>query len=53
MLNNRIYKISILQLSTKNIITLLNKLSYLSDSKHLESRYAHIAIKLLKIEYGL
>ena len=36
----------------ESIITTLNKLPYMSDSRHLKSRYVHIMIKLLKVKYG-
>ena len=51
ILNNRNIQINILNINGKSIITLLNKLTYLSDSKLLKSRYVDIAIKSLKIEY--
>ena len=36
----------------KSIITLLNKLPYLSNSEHFKSRYIHLVIKVLKFQYG-
>ena len=42
-------QVSIPERNKENIITLLNKLSYLSDIRHLKSRYMHIAIKSLQI----
>ena len=50
MLNNRKLKISILEINIKSITTLLNKLPYLSNSRHPKSSYVHVVIKLLKIE---
>ena len=34
----------------KNIITLLNKVTYLSDSRHVKRRYVNKAIKLLEVK---
>ena len=50
-LNNRNIQIGIIELNRKSIITLLNKLPYLSDSMHPKTKYVDLAIKLLKIEY--
>ena len=52
MFNNRNMYISILEINRKSIIILLNKLPYLSDSRHLKSRYVHISVKSLKVCYG-
>ena len=51
MLNNRNMQVSILKINGKNIITMLNELPYLSDSRHLKIMYVYIVIKSLKIEY--
>ena len=53
MLNNRNMFISILQINRKSIITQLNKLPYLSNSRHLKSRNGDIVVKLLMVKYVL
>ena len=45
MHNNRNMQMSILNVNGKSIITLLNKVPYLSDSRHLKSRYLQRVIK--------
>ena len=52
MMNKRNISISILEINRKNIITLLNKLSCLSDGRHFKSRYVDVGIESLEIEYG-
>ena len=47
---NENVQISILEINKESIITLLNKLPYLSDNIHLKSRYVHVTTELLKIE---
>ena len=44
-------QISVLQINGERIITTLNILRYLSDSRHLKSRYTHVTMELLKTEY--
>ena len=51
MLNNRNMQISILEINRKSKFTLLNRLLYLCDSRHLKSRYGHVTIKVFEIEY--
>ena len=55
MLNNRYIHIRILQINRESIITLLNKLPYIPDSRCLKNlkSYLQVAIKLLKVEYWL
>ena len=53
MLDNRNMQISIFEINRENIINCLNNLPYLSDSRHLKSKQMYIAIKSLKIGYGL
>ena len=53
MLNNRNMQLSILEINRKSMLTMLNKLPYLSDSRHLKSMYVHKEIKSLEIKYGL
>ena len=47
MLNNRNIEISNIEINRGSIIILLNKLPYLSDSKHPKSRYVHVVIEFL------
>ena len=42
---------SIFENNRKSIITMLNKVLYLSDIRYMKRRYGHKAIKLLKVEY--
>ena len=53
MLNHRNMQISVLEINTESIITPLNKLPYLTDSRHLKCRYVHLVIKSLHMECGL
>ena len=53
VLNKRNMQMSILEINGESIITMLNKLPHMSDSRHLKRRYMQIMIKLLKIKYGL
>ena len=50
MLDNRNVYISILKINGESIITLLNKLPYLFNSRHPTKRYVHVVIKSLKID---
>ena len=52
MLNYRNMQVSILEVSRESIITLLNTLQYLYDSRNLESRYLCVVIKSPNIQYG-
>ena len=52
ILNNRNVPISITEINTESITTLLNKLPHLSDSRHLKNRYVHVIIEQPKIDYG-
>ena len=49
MLNNKNMQISILEFHRESIITLLNKLHLLFDSKHLKSRDVYVAIECLRL----
>ena len=51
-LDKRNMQISILEMNREGIITFLNKLLYLADSRLLRSQNVHIAIQSLKTEYG-
>ena len=43
---------SIIETNGENIITTLNKVLFMFDSRHLKSRDVHITIKLLNVKYG-
>ena len=51
MLNNRNMYISILEINGGSIITMLNKLPYMSNSRHLKRMDVQITIKVLKFKY--
>ena len=53
MLNNRNVYISILETNGENIITTLNRLLYISGSRHLKNRDMHIMSELLEVKHGL
>ena len=52
MLNNRNMYINILEVNGEGIITMLNKLPDMPDSRHLKRRYMQITTKPLKFKYG-
>ena len=52
MLAYRNMEISILEINGESIITTLNKLSYMSHSRHHKRRDMQVTIKLLKVKYG-
>ena len=52
LLNNKNMLISILEIDRESIITKLNKLPYMSDSRHLKRRNVQTTIKLVKVNYG-
>ena len=51
MLNSKSVQISTPDINGECIMTLLNKLMYLSDNSHVKCRYVHIAVELLKTEF--
>ena len=53
MFNSMNMQISIFHINREGIITFLNNLPYLSDSRHPKGMNMHIAIESLKIEHGL
>ena len=52
MFNNRNMQKGILEINVKSIITTLNKLTYMSDSRHLIRRDVLITFKLHKAKDG-
>ena len=53
MLDNRNIQVSTLKINGRNIITLLNKLPYLFNSRHPKSTYMHVVTKLIIIQNRL
>ena len=51
ILDSRNVQVGVLKINRKSIINWLNKGPYMFDSRDLKSRYVHVVIELLKIEY--
>ena len=45
-------QIGILEINRESIITMMNMVQYLLNSRHLTSRYVHVVIESLNIKYG-
>ena len=46
-LTSRNMQVSVLEINSQTIIIMLNMFLYLSDSRHIKSRYRHVAIESL------